>query len=99
MINHLSIIIDPTDSSVAHRHKEHHPDKSVTQIGPEQSGNQNAEQNQHTAHGRSSVFDQMAFRAVGSNGLTKMQRPQTVDHPGSQRKPNKQCRQRCQYGT
>src|ERR1700722_970828 len=84
------VIVDETDGAESDGGADGQQDVSVTQIGPEQSGNYDRSDNQHAAHGGRSGFFLMSFGTFFANVLFYLQRAQPLDHPGPQQQRKQQ---------
>eukprot|EP01022_Parablepharisma_sp_SALTPOND_P026954 TRINITY_DN652_c1_g3_i1.p2 TRINITY_DN652_c1_g3~~TRINITY_DN652_c1_g3_i1.p2 ORF type:complete len:1102 (+),score=458.93 TRINITY_DN652_c1_g3_i1:51019-54324(+) len=82
-IDHLAVVIDPADGAEAERDDQHDPDETVGQVGPQQRGNANADQDQHAAHGRGAGLDQVGLGTVGAHRLADLHAGEHADHGGA----------------
>ena len=60
--------------------KQHHPNKAVAEIHPQNRGYPDGNQDKNAAHGRGSFLDQMTLRSVLTNGLTDLEFSQFTNH-------------------
>ena len=81
LLDHLAIVIDPTDRAKQQGHRQHHPDVAIGQIGPEQGADADGAEDQRTTHGRRAGFGQVRLRTVGTHGLANLAHLQRTDQP------------------
>ena len=94
LVHNLAVVIDPTDHAVTERDEHHDPYESIGEISPQQSRKRDAQQNQHTTHGRRARLHQMRLRTVRAHGLTDFQLRQFADHPRAANETDEQRRDR-----
>src|SRR5690606_37205541 len=69
-LGEFQIIIDKADGAEADSYRQHDPYVRVAEVGPEQRGKTDREQDHHPAHGGRAFFGhQMRLRAVEADGL------------------------------
>ena len=85
-VDHLLPIVDPANGTEADGHDQHHPHVAVGEVGPQQRGDGDGDQNQHAAHGRRSGFGEMGLRPVSTHCLADFLGCQPADDawPGNE---------------
>ena len=71
-IDDLAIVIDPADSTETQGYRQHHPDKTIFKIGPQQRGNPDRHQNKRAAHGRRTGLREVRLRTIAAHRLTDL---------------------------
>src|ERR1700722_7825438 len=89
-MNNFKIIVGKTDGAECQRGENGNPDKRVAQIGPEQSGHQNRDGNQQTAHGRRARLFLVSLRTFFADVLPDLKIAQPPNHDG----PNDESREK-----
>jgi hypothetical protein len=70
-LGQLEEVVAEADRAIADGHPQHDPDIAIRQIGPEQRGDREREQDQHAAHGRCALLgEEVALRPVEADGLS-----------------------------
>jgi len=90
LVDDLAVVVDPADHAIAKGDENHDPDKAIGEVGPQQRGHGNAEQNQHAAHGRRARFHQMRLRTVLTDSLADLHRGQLANHRRAADEPDQQ---------
>src|SRR5277367_3501161 len=77
------VVVDETDRAEGDGGPDGEKHVGVAQIGPEQSGDHDGGDDQHTAHGGGSGFFLVRFGAFFADVLLHLQRAQALDDPGA----------------
>ncbi len=80
----LAVVVVETDRTKRQHHRQHHPYIAVLQVGPQQGGDADREQDHHAAHGRRTGLHQMRLRAITAYDLAGLERTQFADQRRTQ---------------
>ena len=78
-VRHFGVVVGESDGREGAGGENRDPDKAVAQIGPEQSGNDDRDHNQQSAHGGRAGFFLVRFRPFFANVLSDLEFAQAVD--------------------
>ena len=82
-LDDLDVVVGETDGAESERGKDGDPDKGVGRIGPEYGGQQNGDDDEHSAHGGSAGFLLVRLRAVFADVLADLEFAQLLDDVGA----------------
>ena len=79
LVHHLAPVVHPADGAKAQRDQQHDPHEAVGQVEPEDGGDRDREQDQHTAHGGRAALADVGLHRVFANRLADLQRSQAAN--------------------
>ena len=79
----LPVIIEKPDEAESEHHHDHEPDVADGQVGPEQGGDRDGEDDQDAAHRRSPFLGEVGIRPVFPNRLADLELLEPSDQPGA----------------
>ena len=79
-VHHLQIVVGKADGAEGQRGEHRDPDEPVAQVGPQQRGNQHADDNQHAAHGGRAGLFLMGLGTFLADVLADLEFAQAADH-------------------
>ena len=97
-MHHLGVVVGESDGRERAGGKHGNPHEAIAQIGPQQRGNDDRDDDQQSAHGRRAGFFLMSLRAFFANVLSDLKFAQaaddqrTHDQRGEQRGKAGECR-------
>ena len=89
-LHHFRVVVDEADGRETQQREDGDPHVEVAEIGPEQRGHDDGDDDQDAAHGRRAGFLLVAARTFFANVLSDLEFAQLGDQPGSQRDAQKQ---------
>ena len=84
------VIVPKADDPESHRRTQGEPHKDVAEVRPKQRGNNNAEKDQHAAHGGRSGLGLVRFRPVFADVLANLKFLELPYQPRAQNQGEKQ---------
>jgi hypothetical protein len=86
----FGVVVPKADGAEAQQAEQRHPDVRVPQVGPQQRGDDDGDEDQHPAHGGRARLLVMRFRAVLADVLADLELAQLADQPRPQGDGEKQ---------
>ena len=79
-MHYLQIIVGKTDRAERQRRQHGNPHEAVAEVGPQQSRNDHADNDEHSAHGRSAGLLLVGLGAVLADVLADLEVTQAANH-------------------
>ena len=83
LLGELPVVVEKADEAESEHHHDDEPDVADGQIGPEERGDRDGEDDQDAAHRRCPLFGEMGIRSVLADGLADLERLELADQPGA----------------
>ena len=97
-LDHLDVVVGKTDGAEGERGEDGNPDKGIGGIGPEHSGQQNGDADEHAAHGGRAGLLEVRLGAVFADELADLELAQLLNDVGADEKRDHQRRERGEGG-
>ena len=81
LLDNLEIVVEEADEAEAQGHQDQEPDKGVVQLGPQDGGGQNGENDHQPPHGGGAGLGLVGLGAVFPDILADLHGPELADEP------------------
>ena len=82
LLGELPVVVDKADQTEPERDHDHEPDVTHGQVGPEQRGDGDREDDEDAAHRRRTLLGKVGIRPVFPDGLADLEVVELADQPG-----------------
>ena len=94
----LDVVVGKTDGAESERGTDGDPDEWIGGIGPEDSGQKNGDDDEHSAHGGGAGFFEVRLRAVFADVLADLEFAELLDDVGADEECDEEGGKGCKNG-